>query len=186
MIDCSKCIHNEVCANKVVNDGLDGECGFFQEEHPAGDLISRKALKRFLIEHKEDYLGDYQSGIDDCLVAIDNAPTVEPICPYLSDNEVKQPCIESPCERPKGELVSNKDKKLDYITLKVKEALLNFLDIEPYELMDLVVSLHNELYKEVKGKYYDYAFHWANLGYGGYPNDSLFKEDKKDGKGGAE
>ena len=38
---------------------------------------------------------------------IDNAPTVEPICPYLSDDEVKQPCIQGPCEvdalkRPQG------------------------------------------------------------------------------------
>lgn len=32
---------------------------------------------------------------------IDNAPTVEPICPYLSDDEVKQPCLQAPCERPK-------------------------------------------------------------------------------------
>lgn len=34
-----------------------------------------------------------------------NAPAVEPICPYLSDEEVKQPCLESPCkyETPKGE-----------------------------------------------------------------------------------
>lgn len=38
---------------------------------------------------------------------IDNAPTVEPICPYLSDNEVKQPCIKAPCERPQGEWKTN-------------------------------------------------------------------------------
>ena len=34
-------------------------------------------------------------------------------------------------------------------------------------------------------KYYDYAYHWANLGYGGEPNDCLFK-DSADMRGGAE
>lgn len=47
-------------------------------------------------------------------------------------------------------------------------------------LLGMIASLHNELYKQVKGKYYDYMFHWANLGYGGSPNDSMFK-DKKEG-----
>ena len=28
--------------------------------------------------------------------AIDNAPTVD-YCPYLSDDEVKQPCVQGPC-----------------------------------------------------------------------------------------
>lgn len=37
-------------------------------------------------------------------LTIDNAPTVEVFCSYLSDGEVKQPCIEAPCsrERPQG------------------------------------------------------------------------------------
>ena len=50
-----------------------------------------------------------------------------------------------------------------------------------YFLLDIIASLHNELYREVKGKYYDYMFHWANHGYMGDPNDELFKEkeDKK-------
>lgn len=36
---------------------------------------------------------------------IDNAPTVELFCSYLSDGEVRQPCVEGPCEdeRPQGE-----------------------------------------------------------------------------------
>lgn len=45
-----------------------------------------------------------------------------------------------------------------------------------YSLLNVIASLHNELYKQVKGEYYDYMFHWANLGYGGCPNDSMFKE----------
>ena len=44
-----------------------------------------------------------------------------------------------------------------------------------YFLLDVIASLHNELYKQVKGKYYDYMFHWANLGYLGSPDDSMFK-----------
>ena len=48
-----------------------------------------------------------------------------------------------------------------------------------YNLINIIASLHNELYKEVTGKYYDYMFHWANLGYGGSPDDSMFK-DKED------
>ena len=47
-----------------------------------------------------------------------------------------------------------------------------------YSLLDVIASLHNELYKQVTGKYYDYMFHWANLGYGGSPNDSMFKDQK--------
>lgn len=45
-----------------------------------------------------------------------------------------------------------------------------------YELLDVIASLHNELHKEVTGKYYDYMYHWANLGYGGTPDDGLFKK----------
>jgi len=42
---------------------------------------------------------------------IDETPTVNPICPYLSDGEVKQPCIESPCERPQGEWIIVKNER---------------------------------------------------------------------------
>lgn len=51
-----------------------------------------------------------------------------------------------------------------------------------YDLLDVIASLHNELYKQVKGEYYDYMYHWANLGYGGSPNDSLFKEKEGETK----
>lgn len=47
-----------------------------------------------------------------------------------------------------------------------------------YDLLDVIASLHNELYKEVTGEYYDYMYHWANLGYGGSPDDALFKGEK--------
>lgn len=68
------------------------------------------------------------------------------------------------------------EEKLNKISWKVRETVINFLDTDKYELLDLVVSLHNELCHEVEGKYCDYAYHWANLGYGGCPNDSMFKE----------
>ena len=47
-----------------------------------------------------------------------------------------------------------------------------------YDLIDIIASLHNELYREVHGKYYDYMYHWANFGYGGFPDDGLFKEGR--------
>ena len=87
------------------------------------------------------------------------------------------------------------DEKLDEITSKVCDIFrkTEFSDCtfckggdcieceEPhtvYFLLDIIASLHNELYREVKGEYYDYMFHWANHGYGGSPNDSMFKEEE--------
>lgn len=51
-----------------------------------------------------------------------------------------------------------------------------------YDALAVLASVHNELYREVTGEYYDYIFHWANLGYGGSPDDSMFKE--KEGEDG--
>lgn len=44
------------------------------------------------------------------LYQIDNAPTVELFCAYLSDGEVRQPCVESPCEheRPQGKWLNDR------------------------------------------------------------------------------
>lgn len=67
-----------------------------------GDLISREALKKAFKNKGE---GVFKlSRVNDI---IDNAPTVELFCSYLSDGEVRQPCVESPCkhERPQGEWV---------------------------------------------------------------------------------
>lgn len=47
-------------------------------------------------------------------------------------------------------------------------------------LMDIIASLHNELYKEVTGDYYDYMFHWTNkCGYNGI-NDAMYKTEVYD------
>ena len=63
------------------------------------DLISREALKK---EINNLAIPIYEKMV---LKAIDNAPTVELFCSYLSDGEVRQPCVEAPCEheRPTGE-----------------------------------------------------------------------------------
>ena len=79
----------------------------------SGDLISREALLKAIREYAEPsskLSDDLSRGITECacevLDIIDNAPPVEPICPYLSDQEVKQPCIDSPCLSPKGEWIN--------------------------------------------------------------------------------
>ena len=51
------------------------------------------------------------------------------------------------------------EEKLREITMKVRETLLNGLDVDRYDLIDLVCSIHNELYKEATGEYYDYSYH---------------------------
>ena len=35
------------------------------------------------------------------------------------------------------------------------------------DLLEVIASLHNELYKVVTGSYYDYMFHWVNKVTGG-------------------
>lgn len=47
------------------------------------------------------------------------------------------------------------------------------------DLIEVIASLHNMLYKEVTGEYYDYMFHWANK-VGSWVYDDMFKkEDEK-------
>lgn len=71
--------------------------------------------------------------------------------------------------------------KLDNITNYLTDAFTNTdlfycpdNDFVPM-LVDIIASLHNELYKEVTGNYYDYMFHWSNKA--GYNNlhDNYFK-----------
>lgn len=54
----------------------------------------------------------------------------------------------------------------------------NYYELEnnPEFLFNVIASLHNELFAEVTGSYYDYMFHWTNKG--GYDDikDDLFKE----------
>ena len=74
----------------------------------SNDLISRKSLK-IIIEQNQ--LVNAKLSVYDILEIIDNAPTVELFCAYLSDGDVRQPCVEAPCEyeRPTGEWVGDTD-----------------------------------------------------------------------------
>lgn len=49
---------------------------------------------------------------------------------------------------------------------------------EEADLIEVIASLHNMLYKEVTGEYYDYMFHWANK-VGGWVYDDLFKKEEE-------
>ena len=68
-------------------------------------------------------------------------------------------------------------EKLDAITKDIRENVVtedvlftsSTIIINPLgaseiidELVNIIFSLHNELYKEVTGQYYDYMFHWCN------------------------
>ena len=103
---------------------------------------------------------------------------------YLADKiqELSKPDFIKLCAEDTERRGGMTEKKLNEISSKVRETVINFLDTDKYALLDLVVSLHNELCHEVEGKYCDYAYHWANLGYGGCPNDSMFKEKGGDTK----
>lgn len=82
------------------------------------DLISREALKKRLQDRHDFWVNAWggfsdmplndKSRVDElssCIAEVVNAPTVELFCSYLSDGEVRQPCVEGPCEdeRPQGE-----------------------------------------------------------------------------------
>ena len=80
------------------------------------------------------------------------------------------------------------EDKLNMITSKLINEI--FLNDEIYQagyleegddsiilhLLDVIASLHNELYNAVTGNYYDYMFHWSNkVGYDGIEDD-FFKD----------
>ena len=79
-------------------------------------LVDANALKETIVglHHRGKEYSEADEAINNIIEAIcddiDNAPTVEPICPYLSDDEVKQPCLQAPCDRPKGEWVEGELK----------------------------------------------------------------------------
>lgn len=76
---------------------------------------------------------------------------------------------------------SKLDKITEYIDNVMRSGLVYLAnDDSVIYLMDIIASLHNELYKEVTGDYYDYMFHWTNkCGYNGV-NDGLFKTEVND------
>lgn len=74
---------------------------------------------------------------------------------------------------------------VDNITSDIRDLMLNRAigmlsnptDDDIGELLYIIASLHNELYKAVTGEYYDYMFHWFNLGCGGSISDDKYKEE---------
>ena len=86
-------------------------------------------------------------------------------------------------------------EELDKITCYIKDNIMRNEDIlfnydarvvsieddnklQDIDLLDVIASLHNMLYKEVTGKYYDYMFHWANK-VGSWVYDDLFKKEEE-------
>lgn len=81
-------------------------------------------------------------------------------------------------------------EELDNITYWIKEHIMRNSDIMFYDvirgdddyqdidLIEVIASLHNMLYKEVTGDYYDYMFHWANK-VGSWVYDDMFKKEEE-------
>ena len=74
-------------------------------------------------------------------------------------------------------------KKIDNITTDIRDLMLNRAvgmlsdptDDDIGELLYIIASLHNELYKAVPGESYNYMYHWFNLGCGGSIEDDKYK-----------
>lgn len=81
-------------------------------------------------------------------------------------------------------------EELDNITIWIKENVMRNNKImfeetirgddgyQDIDLIEVIASLHNMLYKEVTGEYYDYMFHWANK-VGSWVYDDIFKPEEK-------
>lgn len=149
-------------------------------------LIDADALSKELDNLEKKYgIGSCGDGITICMEAVDKAPTIID-CGEMDHEELgKIPYMDL---RPRMT-----KEKCDEITEKIRRLFLNggklFADVIEGDkeekmqavacLLDYIASLHNELYKQVFGDYYDYIFHWANLGYYGNPNDSMFKDNSE-------
>lgn len=56
------------------------------------------------------------------------------------------------------------------------DMIFNQTEDNYFYLLEIIASLHNVYYEEVKGKSYNYMFHWINKVSGGSINDNLFEE----------
>ena len=98
VIDCSKCIHCEVCGDQYANDGRAGECSYFLEYNQSGDCISRESVRSKIwkerVEKDEGCNSEYIRGLKTAIGFIDNAPPVEPERPqgewYYGEDECGQ------------------------------------------------------------------------------------------------
>lgn len=68
-------------------------------------------------------------------------------------------------------LIDNVFRNEKYYMLHDEETLNDMI----WDLMEIIASLHNEYYKAVHGKYYDYMFHWVNKMNCGSIIDDIFK-----------
>lgn len=106
VIDCSKCIHCEVCGNRYANDGYAGECSYFSEHNPSGDLIKRNLAIAYAVSglvRKID--GEDWIKTSEVKQSLNDVPTVEA---YTSEDLVKyisvtEDLVREKSERPQGE-----------------------------------------------------------------------------------
>lgn len=76
----------------------------------------------------------------------------------------------------KDHIMRNSDIMHNYDVRNITfESDKELLDID---LIDIIASLHNMLYKEVTGEYYDYMFHWANK-VGSWVYEDMFKPEEE-------
>lgn len=75
-------------------------------------------------------------------------------------------------------LIDNVFRNEEYYMLHDEETLNDMI----WNLMEIIASLHNEYYKEVNGKYYDYMFHWVNKMNCGSIIDNIFKKNNIKGE----
>lgn len=80
-----------------------------------------------------------------------------------------------------GDLISNYFRNEEVIYSGVHHDTVEEMEELVDDLLEVIASLHNELYKEVTGDYYNYMFHWVNKITGGIWEclDNRYKEGKK-------
>lgn len=108
VIDCSKCIHCEVCGDRYANDGHAGECSYFLGYNPTSDCVSREALKGVIETYRPALIYNNKTDmknrmVDYFLDEIDNAEAV------FDDKAYSQGYKQGVCDelnaRPKGEWI---------------------------------------------------------------------------------
>lgn len=177
------------------------------------DLISRSKVIEELNYLK--HIGYDNSGvmklqnmeIQRCISVIEDAPAVELFCSYLSDGEVRQPCVEGPCEqeRLQGDVIS-RNLAIAYAKsglirrnggenwIRVSEVVQSLKDVptterpkgerEFIEILTQYVPDDICTYPEYRGKPY-YSIHYREngenfVGYGTYKIEVLSRWLKED------
>ena len=118
VIDCSKCIHCEVCGNRYANDGCAGECSYFLEHNPSGDCISREAVRSKIwkerVEKDEGCNSEYIRGLKTAIGFIGSAQAVPlPNEQIAWEQGYEAGLAQGKHDRPQGEWISVKDKLPD-------------------------------------------------------------------------